>query len=39
MGGGGAGEFGGLEEEFVHEAEWGRDKEEGVGEEVEGDMD
>ncbi|ORY25752.1 hypothetical protein BCR39DRAFT_280782 [Naematelia encephala] len=30
---------GGIEDEFVHEAEWGRDKEDGVGEEREGDMD
>ena len=28
-----------MEQEFVHEAEWGPGKEEGIGEEVEGDMD
>jgi hypothetical protein len=35
----GAGDLGGMEEEFVHEAMWGNDKEDGVGEEQEGDMD
>ena len=27
------------EEEFIHEAEWGAGKEQGVGEEVENDME
>ena len=29
----------GLEEELVHEPEWGHGREDGVGEEKEGDMD
>lgn len=28
-----------MEEEMVHEAEWGQDKEEGIGEEKENDME
>jgi hypothetical protein len=29
----------GAEQEFVHEAEYGADREDGVGEEKEGEMD
>jgi hypothetical protein len=28
-----------LQQEYVYETEWGAGKEQGVGEEVEGDMD
>jgi hypothetical protein len=33
------GEYGLEEEQYVNEADWGKDKEEGIGEEKENDME